>query len=84
MEMSLEPYDSNPLLNSIVYDIEFLDGAIKQYSANIIAQNMFSQVDEHGHSRTLLYCIVDHKSDRRAVRKEDKYVFTKSGQKWHH
>ena len=39
-------YDSNPLLNSIVYDVEFLDSAIKQYSANIITQNMFSQVDE--------------------------------------
>ena len=43
-------YDSNTLLNSIVYDVKFLDGMIKQYSANIIAQNMFSHVDGHGHS----------------------------------
>ena len=74
-------YDSNPLLNSKVYDVKFPDGAIKQYSANIIVQNMFSHVDEHGHSRTLLNCIVDHKMDGRAVRKKDKYVFTKLSQK---
>ena len=77
-------YDSNPLLNSIVYDVEFPDGTLKQYLANIFAQNMYSQVDEHGHSKALLDCIVNFKRDGNAVSKEDKYVFTKSGQRRFH
>ena len=42
-------FHKNPLLNSIVYDVEFPDGAIQEYSANIIAQNMYSTLDEDGH-----------------------------------
>jgi len=30
-------YHNNPILNSIVYDIEFPDGQVKEYAANIIA-----------------------------------------------
>ena len=44
-------YDPNPLLNSVIYDVEFPDREIKQYSANIIAQNMYEQVDAEGYSR---------------------------------
>ena len=47
-------YDPNPLLNSIVYDVEFPDGQIQEYSANIIAQNMYSQVDASGDKIQLL------------------------------
>ena len=32
---SVGTYDANPLLNSLLYDVEFEDGSIKQYSANI-------------------------------------------------
>uniref|UniRef100_A0A7S2RB33 Uncharacterized protein n=1 Tax=Eucampia antarctica TaxID=49252 RepID=A0A7S2RB33_9STRA len=33
-------FHSNPSLNSIIYDVKFSDGAIKEYAANVIAQNM--------------------------------------------
>ena len=36
--------DSNPLLNSIVCDVEFLDVAVKLYVAYVIAKNMYSPV----------------------------------------
>ena len=36
-------YDDNPILNTIVYDVEFPDGAVKQYAANVIAENMYTQ-----------------------------------------
>ena len=74
-------YDPNPLLNSIVYDVEFPDGEIKQYSANIIAENMYSQVDSEGHSRSLMDSIVDYKKDGNAIPMENKYILTKSGQR---
>ena len=35
----LGTYNSNPILNTRVYDVMFPDGSIQQYSANIIAEN---------------------------------------------
>jgi len=32
-----DPND-NPLLNTLIYDVEFPDGNIKKYAANIIAE----------------------------------------------
>ena len=75
-------YDDNPFLNSIVYEVEFPDGQVKEYSANVIAENMLSQVDSDGYSMTLMEAIIDYrKDDSVAVSKADKYVYTKSGQK---
>ena len=36
-------YDNNPHLN-IMYEVEFIDGQLKEYGANIIAENMLSQL----------------------------------------
>ena len=38
-------YHVNPFLNTITYDVEFPDGQVKEYGANIIAKNMLTQVD---------------------------------------
>ena len=51
---------NNPFLNSIIYDVEFPDGQVKEYAANIIAENMLTQVDSDGMSTTLMEAIVDH------------------------
>jgi hypothetical protein len=56
-------YDDNPILNSIVYEVEFPDGQVKEYAANVIAANMLSQVDSEGYSTTFMSSIVDHKKD---------------------
>jgi hypothetical protein len=37
-------YSDNAIMNSIVYEVEFPDGELKEYAANILAENMFSQV----------------------------------------
>jgi hypothetical protein len=75
-------YDENPYLNSIMYDVEMPDGQVKEYCANIIAQNMLAQVDQDGFSTTLMEGIVDHRKDHtKAVSAEDAHVTTKSGQK---
>ena len=75
-------YNENPLLNSIIYDVEFPDGQVKEYAANILAENMLSQVDSDGHYRALLKGIVDHrKNPATAVPMEDKYLVTPSGQR---
>ena len=38
-------YDDNPKLNCIIYDAKFLDGKVRDYFANIIAENMLTQVN---------------------------------------
>ena len=33
-------YHNNPFLNSMLYEVKFPDGQVKEYSANLIAENM--------------------------------------------
>ena len=74
-------YHDNPFLNTITYDVEFPDGQVKEYGANIIAENMLTQVDSHGYL-SLMDSIIDHKRDpSQAILMEDKYIMTKSRQK---
>jgi hypothetical protein len=73
-------FDDNPLLNTLVYDFKFPDRSVKEYAANIIVENLYSQVDENaGHSYTLLDNILDHKKTERAH--ESRYVKTRSGRR---
>lgn len=75
-------YDHNPQLNSMIYEVEFPDGTIKEYAANLIAENMISQEDYEGFSSTLMDSIVDYKKDPSvAISMEDKYLVTRCGQK---
>ena len=75
-------YDNNPFLNSIIYDVEFPDGQVKEYAANIIAENMSTQVDSDGMSTTLMEAIVDHRrDDEKALQHHEKYVQTKNGRR---
>ena len=42
-------YSENPMLNTLIYDVEFPDGATKPYAANMIAENIHNSVDSDGH-----------------------------------
>ena len=74
-------YNENPILNSVVYEVEFPDGDVQEYAANVIAENMLSQVDSDGYSLSLIQGIVDHRSNSSAVPKSEKYIITQSGQR---
>ena len=67
--------DPNPFLNALTYD-----GEIKEHSANVIAENMYSQVDENGCNAQMFDSIVDYRKDSNAVDKSDMHLRTKSGQ----
>jgi hypothetical protein len=41
-------------MNSIVYEVEFPDGELREYAANILAENILSQVDYEGHTIMLM------------------------------
>jgi len=71
---------TNPLLDTRVYTVEFDDGETLEYAANVIAENMYSQVDTEGRQYQILESIVDHKKDGSAVSADDQYV-TVNGKK---
>ena len=70
-----------PTLDSRVYDVEFLDGERQQISYNLLAEHLFSQMDEEGVQHQLFHEIVDHrKNPKRAVEKADQF-FVKNGKR---
>ena len=78
---TIRKYDNNPYLNSVMYEVEFIDGQVKEYGANIIAENMLSQIDSDRYSLMLMEGIVDYRKDESvAVSMEDKNTITKTGQ----
>ena len=62
--------------------VEFVDGSVGQYSANVIAENMFAQCDLDGNQYLLMDAIVDHKSNGSAVKFADRFV-TVNGRQHH-
>jgi hypothetical protein len=73
--------NSNPILDSRQYEVEFPDGATDIFTANTIAESMYSQVDGEGHSVLLMSEITDHKRDGTAVSKDDGFEVTPTGQR---
>ena len=69
-------YNKNPILNTLIYDVEFPDGDVHEYSANIKAENIYAQIDSEGFVHTLLDHISDYKKDGNAIEKSDAYVVT--------
>ena len=39
---------TNPILDTRTYEVEFPDGETAEYTANVIAENMWAQCDEAG------------------------------------
>ena len=74
-------YHDSPIMNSMLYDVEFPDGQVKEYTANVIADNIFAQVDNDGFSTTNLLSIVDYRRDVLAIPMAKKYITIQSGQK---
>ena len=59
------------------HDVQFLDDTIKPYSANIIAENILTQVHADGYHNQLLEVILDHSKDKQAMEKKDQWIVTK-------
>ena len=76
-------YNTNPYHNSVVYEVEFADGQVREYSANVIAESMLAQVNSDGVTLQLMDGVVDPKVNRAlAVSKADKWVYNHHGW-WH-
>ena len=65
--------------NTLLYGIEFPNGDVRKYSANIIAVNLLAQVNPEGYHTNVLEAILDHKRHGTAVPMSGKYFKTKQG-----
>ena len=74
-------YNDNPSLNNVIYDVEFSDGTVNEYCANVIAQNLYNIVEDSNTESRSLEAILDHDSSIDSKHKTKKYIVTKSGQK---
>ena len=61
----------NIILDTCSYEVEFPDGDVAEFTANVIAEDMFSQCDDAGNQYRLMSGIVDHKSNDKVVSKTD-------------
>jgi hypothetical protein len=79
--MPIGTANDNPILDSRVYEVEFLDGHKEAMAANTIAENMFAQVDEEGNRHVILEEIIDHRTDGHAVTMDDAFITNSRGVK---
>jgi hypothetical protein len=63
--------NKNPLLDSRIHIVKFPDGEMKDAVYNILAENIFSQVDKDGNQYRLLGGIIGNRRNGNAVDKED-------------
>ena len=70
-----------PMLDSRIYEVEYIDGQKQAMSLNIIAENMFASVDKEGYRHLLLDSIIGFWKSSKAVEKEDAFVTSSNGTK---
>ena len=72
-------HNPNPILDTRVFNIEYPDGRVEAFSTNIIAESLYSNVDEEGFDVGILDEIVDHQKSEAAIPVARGY--TKNGNK---
>ena len=61
-------YHPNPLMDNSMYEVEFQSGESEAFAANVIAENIYSQVDEEGRRHMVLLDIIDHRALKNRVK----------------
>ncbi len=73
--------NQNPILDTRRYEVEFPNGEVAEFSANVIAENMWAQCDVEGRQHLLLDAIVGHRKLDTAVAVADGTVVDRYGRK---
>ena len=74
---------ANPILDTSQYEVTFSSGAVREYAANVIAENLIAQCDDEGREFQLLQGIISHHTTSEAMKKGDNIITTSSGQQRH-
>ena len=73
--------NSNPIIDSRMYEVEYLNGYILAMATKVIAENLFAQVYQEGNIFVLIESIIDTRTNNTPTLKKDAFVITKSGTK---
>lgn len=73
--------NSNPLLDTRLYEVTFDDGTVGEYAANVIAEALYAQVDDEGNEFLLMEEITDHEKTGDAMHRDDMFVTARNGNK---
>ena len=73
--------DDNPLLDTRMYEVEYLHAKHASLSANHITENLFAQVDDEGNRQVLMKEIIDYRTNGQEVKHQDAFITTKTGTK---
>ena len=71
--------NDNPILDTRLYEVEYLDGYKTSLTANTIAENLFSQVDEEGNRHVLFDAVIDHRVDGSELQQDDAFIISANG-----
>ena len=75
-------YDENRCLDTMIYEVEFPNGKLKQYAETFISKNMLNQVNSGIYSLSMMESITYYiKGDAISIPKINKCPTTTSGQK---
>jgi hypothetical protein len=66
--------NANSMLDTRTYKIELTDDRSDEYTANVIAENIYAQCDIEGTQYNLMEGIIYHNIDGHAVEPADMYI----------
>jgi hypothetical protein len=72
---------NNSILNTRMYKVEYPGGHKASLAANVIAENMFAQVNDEGNRHVLFEKIIDHQTDGTEVKQQDAFLTTPNSNK---
>jgi len=66
--------NTDPIMDSRIYHIEFDDGNVCELTVNIIAESMYASCNADGNEYILFDSFIDYKSNLKAVRKDNQQI----------
>ena len=73
--------NENPTLDLIMYEVEYRDGYVAAMVANVVAENIFAQVDQEGNIFVLIEYIINTRTNGTETLQKYAFVITKNGTK---
>ena len=70
--------NDKPIMDSRMYEVEYSDGYVAAMLANVIAENLFAQVDQEGKIFVLIKTIIKTRTDGTQTLQQNVFVVTKS------
>ena len=73
--------NENPILDTRMYEVEYLDGEQTSLAANNLAEKLFAQIGDEGNRQVLMDEIIGHRSNEHAIKQQDAFIVTIMGTK---